>query len=145
MWRGWQFTYALMVPPVATGQINVEIDKAAKTSPNHLIICTFVCYSWLKCRTIGTIWIYGWDTCQADRERDISPHSVAGLYIGTSQEHYRYHKVWVKVTKIFRIGEIMLFNHKYLTNTTITTDGAINQELHDLVSALDNNIYKKWY
>ena len=68
------------------------------------------------------------------------PHLVAGLYIGTYQEHYRFHNVWVKDTTSVTIRDTVFFKHKYLTNPTITTDDAINKATDNLESSIDNNI-----
>jgi len=63
-------------------------------------------------------------------------HTVSGFYIGNSWEHYRNHKVWVKKTKNVRAGETVFFNHKYLTQPTITTSDALLKAADDLSQAV---------
>ena len=71
-------------------------------------------------------------------------HSVEVLYIRTSQEHCRCHKVWVKETKSNRIEDTVFLKHKYLRNMTITTDNTMFQADDDLASELYNNTPKKF-
>ena len=44
------------------------------------------------------------------------PHAVDGWYVGTSPEHYRCHKVWIKKTCAERVSDTVFFKHRYLTN-----------------------------
>ena len=74
------------------------------------------------------------------KRETFAPYLVAVFYIGTSQKHYRCHNVWFKYTKSVRIGDTVLFKHKYLTNPTIKTADAIIQASDDLAIALANNI-----
>ena len=69
-----------------------------------------------------------------------SPHLVPGLYVGTHQEQYIYHKVWVKDTKSVRIAYTVFLKNKYLTNPTITTDDAIVKSSDYIEFSLQNNI-----
>ena len=65
---------------------------------------------------------------------------VPGLYVGTYQEQYIYHKVWVKDTKSVRIAYTVFLKNKYLTNPTITTDDAIVKSSDYIEFSLQNNI-----
>ena len=52
-------------------------------------------------------------------------HSASGFYVGTSMEHYRCHRVWLKDTRAKRVGSTVFFKHKYLTMPTITNADAL--------------------
>jgi hypothetical protein len=56
----------------------------------------------------------------ADKRGSWSPHTVDGWYLGTSPDHYRSHIIHVKGTNADRILETVFFEHKYLTNPTVT-------------------------
>jgi hypothetical protein len=63
-------------------------------------------------------------------------HSTDGWYIGTSMEHYRCHKIYVKKTKGERISDTVFFKHKYITQPTVTPVDTIVKALDDLTHAL---------
>ena len=71
------------------------------------------------------------------RRRTWTEHSVDGYYIGTSDEHYRSHKIWVTKTKAVRVSETVFFKHKYITQPTLTPKNDIIKALQDLKHALD--------
>ena len=52
-------------------------------------------------------------------------HSASGFNVGTSFEHYRCYKVWIKETRSIRTGNTVFFKHKYLTMPTITPGDAV--------------------
>ncbi len=47
-------------------------------------------------------------------------HSVDGWYLNTSPEHYRTHKCYVKHTNNERFSDTVEFQHKRITNPTVT-------------------------
>ena len=57
---------------------------------------------------------------EASKRKTWAPHSVEGYYLGTSPDHYRAHRIFVKGTNAGRISETVFFNHKYMTNPTVT-------------------------
>ena len=72
--------------------------------------------------------------------RVCAPHSVSGFYISTLWKHYQFYKVWVKDTKVTRIGYTVFFKHTYLMMPTLMTDDALIQAAGDLTKALDAGI-----
>ncbi|MBM5801495.1 MAG: hypothetical protein FJ077_11840 [Cyanobacteria bacterium K_DeepCast_35m_m2_023] len=63
-------------------------------------------------------------------------HSTDGWYIGTSTEHYRCHRIYVKQTRSERISDTVFFKHKYITQPTVTQADIIVKALDDLTQAL---------
>jgi hypothetical protein len=63
-------------------------------------------------------------------------HSTDGWYIGTSTEHYRCHRIYVKKTRSERISDTVFFKHKYITQPTVTPADTIVKALDDLTQAL---------
>ena len=63
-------------------------------------------------------------------------HTTTGYYIGTSWEHYRNHRVYIKDTRIVRTGATVFFKHKYLTMPTVTTLDALIKAAEDMSQAL---------
>ena len=57
---------------------------------------------------------------KADTRGSWSYHSVDGWYLFTSPEHYRTHNCHVKTTKGERLSDTVQFQHKNITNPTIT-------------------------
>jgi len=72
-----------------------------------------------------------------------APHTVPGFYIGNSWDHYRNHKVWVKDTKSARAGKTVFFKHKYSTQPTVTTSGALIKAADDLSKTVKGFIPQK--
>ena len=58
-------------------------------------------------------------------------HSVDGWYLSTSPEHYRTHKCHVKETKSDRFSDTVQFQHKTITNPTITPHDKLMTALAD--------------
>ena len=63
-------------------------------------------------------------------------HTATGYYIGTSWEHYRNHKVYIKDTRSVRTGETVFFKHKNLTMPTVTTSDALVKAAEDMSQAV---------
>ena len=70
------------------------------------------------------------------RRKSWAEHSVSGFYVGTSDEHYRCHKVWVAKTKAERVSGTVYFKHKYITQPTLTPEDVIIKALQDLKHAI---------
>jgi len=64
-------------------------------------------------------------------------HSVDGYYIGTLDEHYQSHNIWVTKTKALQVSETVLFKHKYIIQPILTPKDVIIKALHDLKHALN--------
>eukprot|EP01082_Thalassiosira_pseudonana_P012372 g11214.t1 g11214 contig5:382941-386300(-) len=78
-----------------------------------------------------------------EQRRTWAPHSVDGWYIGTSDEHYRCHKIFIKATRTERITDTVFFKHKYLTNPTVTPEDAVVKAAQDLTKAVQGNLNLK--
>jgi hypothetical protein len=63
-------------------------------------------------------------------------HLVDGWYLFTSPEHYRTHKCHIKHTKSERLSDTVQFQHKRITNPTITHANKVMHALADCVKAL---------
>jgi hypothetical protein len=63
-------------------------------------------------------------------------HSTDGWYLGTSNEHYQCHKIYVKKTRAERISDTVFFKHKYITQPTLRQADTIIKALDDLTHAL---------
>ena len=74
------------------------------------------------------------------KRKTFGRHSVSGLNVGVSVEHYRCHKIWVKDTKSVWIGNTVSFKHKYLTMPTATATDALLTAAENLIKALDGDI-----
>ena len=49
---------------------------------------------------------------KADKRRTWDPHSCDGCNVGTSMDHHRYFKVWIKKTRAERGTYTVFFNAK---------------------------------
>ena len=63
-------------------------------------------------------------------------HSVDGWYLSTSPEHYRTHRCHIKATNSDRFSNTVVFQHKTITNPTITPADTLMQAIADCTSAL---------
>ena len=63
-------------------------------------------------------------------------HSVDGWYLSTSPEHYRTHKCHVKDTKSDRISDTVQFQHKNITNPTVTPHDKLMKALADCATLI---------
>ena len=60
-----------------------------------------------------------------DKVKTWGMKSKPGYYVGTSLDHYRYYWGWMRETKKIRGSDNVVFKHKYITNTSVTTGDAI--------------------
>jgi len=60
-------------------------------------------------------------------------HSVGGWYLFTSPEHYRTHNCHIKHTKSERLSDTVQFQHKRITNPTITHADKVMHALADCI------------
>ena len=63
-------------------------------------------------------------------------HSVDGWYLFTSPEHYRTHNWHIKHTKSERLSDTVQFQHKRITNPTITHANKVMHALANCIKAL---------
>jgi hypothetical protein len=62
--------------------------------------------------------------------------SGTGWYLGASKKHYRCHIIFCQKTCAERISDTVIFQHKYITQPTITPANRIVKAIDDLESAL---------
>ena len=58
-------------------------------------------------------------------------HSVDGWYLATSPEHYRTHKCHIKSTKSERYSDTVSFQHKHITNPTVSPHDKVMKAIAD--------------
>ena len=73
---------------------------------------------------------------KTDKRSTWAYHSVDGWYLFTSPEHYRTHNCHIKHTKSERLSDTVQFQHKRITNPTITHADKVMHALADCVKAL---------
>ena len=54
-----------------------------------------------------------------------------GWYLQTSEEHYRCHVIFVKKTRGERISDTVFFQHRYITNPTVTHEDKVMKAIGD--------------
>ena len=75
-------------------------------------------------------------TKKTDKRGTWAFHSVDGWYIATSPEHYRTHKCHIKETKSDRFSDTVQFQHKDITNPTVTPHDKLMHALADCAKAI---------
>jgi hypothetical protein len=73
---------------------------------------------------------------KADKCSTWAYHSVDGWYLFTSPEHYCTHNCHIKNTKSERLSNTVQFQHKRITNPTITHANKVMHALADCIKAL---------
>ena len=73
---------------------------------------------------------------KTDKRGTWAYHCVDGWYLSTSNEHYRAHKCHVKATKGERVSDTVQFQHKDITNPTVTPHDKIMTALADCAKAI---------
>ena len=63
-------------------------------------------------------------------------HSVDGWYLSTSPEHYRTHRCYVKSTRSERLTDTAQFQHKNITNPTLTHGDKLMRAIDDCHRAI---------
>jgi hypothetical protein len=74
------------------------------------------------------------------KRRTYAQHCDKGFVIGTSFEHYRCQKIWMKDTHDMRISGAVWFKHKNLTNLSVTPEDQIIAAIGGLAKTLRTNI-----
>jgi hypothetical protein len=73
---------------------------------------------------------------KTDKRGTWAYHSVDGWYLFTSPEHYRKHNCHIKHSKSERLSNTVQFQHKRITNPTITHADKVMHALANCVKAL---------
>jgi hypothetical protein len=73
---------------------------------------------------------------KTDKRGTWAYHSVDGWYLFTSPEHYRTHTCHIKHTKSERLSDTVQFQHKRITNPTITHANKVMLALAECVKAI---------
>ncbi len=75
-----------------------------------------------------------------NRRRTWDPRTITGWYVGTSNEHYRCHKVFCKRTRAERISDTVWFKHRYITQPTITSNDMVIKAIGDLSAEMKKKV-----
>jgi len=75
---------------------------------------------------------------KTDKRSTWAYHSVDGWYLFTSPKHYRTHNCHIKHTKSERLSDMVQFQHKRITNPTITHADKVMHALADCVKVLQD-------
>ena len=73
------------------------------------------------------------------RRKTWGAHSVDGWYLGTSEKHYRCHRIWNVETKEERISDTAFFKHKYITQPSLTPVDIMTKAILDLRHAIQRS------
>ncbi len=71
-----------------------------------------------------------------NRRKTWDPRALNGWYLGTSSEHYRCHIIFCQKTRSERISDTVFFQHRYITQPTVTPEDQIVKAVVDLTAAL---------
>jgi len=75
---------------------------------------------------------------KTDKRGTWAYHSVDGWYLFTSPKHYRTHNCHIKHTKSKQLSDTVQFQHKRITNLTITHADKVMHALADCIKALQD-------
>ena len=75
---------------------------------------------------------------KTDKRGTWAYHTVEGLYLVTSPEHYLTHRCHIKSTNSKRFTDTIDFNHKKLTRPTITHADKVMAAIADFSKAIKN-------
>jgi hypothetical protein len=75
-----------------------------------------------------------------DNRTSFGEHSIDSWYIGTSTEHYRSHRVFVKETGAERVTDTLVFMHRHITNPIVSKADKITVAAKELTDAIKNNL-----
>ena len=75
-----------------------------------------------------------------DQRKSFGEHSVDSWYIGTSPDHYRSHKVFVRATKAERITDTIVFKHRRITSPYVSAADTITAAAAKLTEAVTGNL-----
>ncbi len=70
------------------------------------------------------------------RCRTWAEHKTDVWYLGTSNDHYKCHRIYVKKTRSEQISDTVFFKHRYITQPTLMQVVTIAKALDDLTHAL---------
>jgi hypothetical protein len=75
-----------------------------------------------------------------DNRTSFGEHSIDSWYIGTSIEHYRSHRVFVKETSAERVTDALVFMHRHITNPVVSKADQITVAAKELTNAIRGNL-----
>jgi len=75
-----------------------------------------------------------------DNRTSFGEHSIDSWYIGTSLEHYRSHRVFVKETSAERVTDTVMFMHRHITNPLVSKADQITVAAKELTDAIRGNL-----
>ena len=81
---------------------------------------------------------------KADKRGTWAFHSVDGWYVQTSPEHYRTHKCHIKSTNSDRFSDTVQFQHKRITNPTVSPRDKLMNVIAACQQALHNSTNDKF-
>ena len=73
---------------------------------------------------------------KTDKRGTWTYHSVNGWYLSTSSEHYRTQKCHIKATSSNRYSDTVQFQHKNITNPTVTPYNKLMHAIADCAKAI---------
>ena len=73
---------------------------------------------------------------KADKRGTWQYHSVDGWYLNTSPDHYRTHVCHIKATKKERLTDTVTFQHKRITNPTVTHADKVMHAIHQVINEI---------
>ena len=80
---------------------------------------------------------------KADKRGTWAFHSVDGWYVQTSPEHYRTHKCHIKSTNSDRFSDTVQFQHKRITNPSVSAKDKLMNAIAACQQALNNATNEK--
>ena len=69
-------------------------------------------------------------------------HAVKGWVLGTSDENYRFWRLWVQNTRATRIPGMVFFKHKYISNPTVTAADTVIAVAQNMAEAFKTKIIR---
>ena len=90
--------------------------------------------------TTGTVGMRCASAQNADKRRSWDPHSCNRWNVGTSIDHHRCFKVWIKNTGSERDTDTVFSKHKYLKNPIITPKDKVVAAAQILTQTIKGNL-----
>jgi hypothetical protein len=135
-WRSRQFSPKPMGPAPPQTEITINLIGQSNATPNvsaYAHLSGVFDYNKMPLAPMG---------CEAQVHEKTNKrgtwayHSVDGWYLFTSPEHYCTHNCHIKHTKSKQLSDTVQFQHKRITNPTITHANKVMHALANCVKAL---------
>ena len=78
---------------------------------------------------------------KTDKRGSWAYHSVDGWYLNTSPEHYRVHRCYIKSTHNERLSDTVQFQHKSITNPSLTPADKLMNAIANCKEAIQGKIF----